>query len=232
MKKDIFKKFTSEEQIEALKELNVAREEAKKERFSNFFRVSISIIFILSVFIILFRLFIGTIELNNPFGYEKNRFYEVTFNSQTVTVYASEHNRFAIIPWIVYFNSRTNNTYLGKKETMSEIEEAKQYILKVNSYSCYDENLKKRVKCEDKENHFKGVNKDTTYYLKIEKRTYNPATDLKDESWNVNYIYDGPFIEDVTKYIENGAEYRFLITSKYGTVTAEFDFYINYNRGY
>lgn len=229
---DKFRKFTEDEKIEALKELNVARESAKKEKITNWFRISVFTLITIVVFITLFRIFLGTVEIENPFEYEKNRFYKVTLNDKTVTVWANERNRIPLIPWFLYFNSRSTNAYDGKLEHMSELEEAKKYILKVKSYSCYDEKLEKRIPCKSKENHFKDENQDTTYTLKIEKRKYHSGTEEKDEFWTVDYIYDGPLIEDVTKYIEDGAEYHFMITGTYGKVTADFDFYINYNRGY
>lgn len=232
MKKDMFQKFTEEEKIEALKEFNIVREEAKKEKFANFFRNLIFITAIVIGLVVLFRIFFGTIEIHNPFGYEKNRFYQVTWNEKTVTVWNSEHNRIPLIPWLVYFNSNSFHVYRGELENLLDLEEADRYMLTIKSYSCHDEKLEKRIQCKSEENHVKEIKQDTIYTLKIDKRTYNPPTEDKEESWDVETIYEGPFIEDVTKYIEDGAEYYFLITGKYGTVITESHFYINYNRGY
>ncbi len=232
MKKDVFKGFTKEEQTEALKEFNIAREEAKKENMKNFIKAPILIVVIVIIVIFLFRIFIGTIELYNPFGYEKNRFYKVMFNDKTVTVPAREENRIPLIPWAIYFNSIASNRYDGELEQTFKIEKEERYILNINSYSCYDEKLEKRIACKSKENYIKEKNQDTVYTLKIEKRIYIPATEFKDEYWEVFTIYDGPFIEDITKYIEDGAEYNLTIIGKYGMTSAEIYFNIDYNRGY
>ena len=109
------------------------------------------------ILLILFKIVIGTIEINSPFEYSKNRLYEITINDKPVTYTATDHHRVFIIPYFLYWNSYHLNTYYGiDYDAVYYINpEESEYILNVESYSCLSKNKERQVGCQALDNFYK-----------------------------------------------------------------------------
>ena len=94
-------------------------------------------IFIMIICLILFKIIIGTIEINSPFSYSKNRLYKVTINKTPITVQVIDHHRTFIIPFFLYLNAYHKETYSGidLDSIYYPVPEKTKYVLNIESYS-------------------------------------------------------------------------------------------------
>lgn len=175
----------------------------------------IKIILICSIVIIIFKVFVGTIEITNPFTYTKNRFYEVKLNGTLLTVDSTDHHRIPLVPLFIYFNTYQTTVYIGKTDRYEINENVKKYILNINSYSCYSKNGTSQLRCTSTgDNTMKKQNKDTTYTRLYIRKNGRPE----------KVQYDGPFIEDITPYIQETGYYYINIIAKYENVETSISF--------
>ena len=201
-------------QIEILAEIKKTDDEIKKARNKKIIKHSVIVITILAVI----KLFWGTIEIYNIFGYPANRtrFYKVTLNDEAITVNYNLMHTIPIIPFFINFNSN----YLGGNQVVGDDDDvnyyadgSKKYIIDISSYKCYSNGY--QVECKNSKQTMKK-NNDTKYTnLKI-VRTNNPYEEL----------YNGIFIKDITSYIEEKGVYYIGITAKYSLVETEVFFYL------
>lgn len=176
------------------------------------------VILIIIICIIIFKFIVGTIEINSPLDYSKNRLYKVTVNKTPVTVQVIDHYRTFIIPFFLYFNAYYKNTYPGMDTDSIYyiVPDKTQYLLDIESYSCYSKNNERQVECQIEDNFHQKKNNDTTYTNLYIRRNGRPETEM----------YDGKFINNITSYIQQKGVYYIRIDAKYGNVTSKIEFFL------
>lgn len=176
------------------------------------------VIFIILIGIILFKVIIGTIELNSPFEYSKNRLYEITINDKPVTYTATDHHRVFIIPYFLYWNSYHLNTYYGiDYDAVYYINpEESEYILNVESYSCYSKNKERQIECQVEDNFYERKNHDTVYTNLYIRKNGKPEKEM----------YDGKFIKNITPYINEKGIYYVRVDAEYENVSSKLEFFL------
>lgn len=203
--------YSEEQKVEAFNELNKTTNELRKIR-----KKKCLIIFsILILIIVVIKVFFGTIELNNIFGYpsQRARFYKVTINGKQISVNYNLKHKIPIIPFLINFNSYYlgNNIY-GNDDIFFTANGSEKYIIDITSYSCYSNNY--QVECKDSSQNMKE-NNDTKYTnLKI-TRTTNPYAE----------VYSGKYIDDISPYLKQKGTYCVEITAKYSLVETKIYFY-------
>lgn len=168
------------------------------------------------ILLILFKIVIGTIEINSPFEYSKNRLYEITINDKPVTYTATDHHRVFIIPYFLYWNSYHLNNGIDYDAVYYINPEESEYILNVESYSCLSKNKERQVGCQALDNFYKTKNKDTVYTNLF----------IRKNGRKEKIFYDGKLIKDITPYIQEKGEYYISIDAKYKNTTSKLEFFI------
>ena len=182
------------------------------------FRKKLIIIISITVIVILvIKIFLGTIEIYNPFGYpaSKARFYKVRINDELVTVDYDLNQRISIIPFLINFNNHYfGSSYIETDEDGTEYHpsNSNEYIIEIKSYTCYS--LDYQVECMKDSQEMKE-NNDTKY------------TNLKITRTNKPYevVYDGKYINDITKYVKEKGIYAVTITAEYSNIDTDVTFY-------
>lgn len=201
------------ERLEILKEINI---ENKKIKFDKKIKLFIGII-LTSAIIFIIKMTIGTIEINNIFGYpkEKTRFYEVTINDTKTTISYELTHKLPLIPHLIYLNSHhLGGSYILEDEDSVNFyhDNSEKYLIDIKSYSCYKGNY--QVECLYNDQEMKE-NNDTEYTNLEIVRTSNPY----------EKIYNGKFIKDITNFIEEKGVYYVGITAKYKNTETIIYFY-------
>jgi len=200
-------------QKESLINMNKYNSEFIKEKKKKIILITSIIITI----ILIIKIFIGTIEIPNIFGYSPRniRFYKVTVNNEVTQAGYELTHKFPIIPFLVNINSY----HMGVSHIKDDLDgpeyfpdNSKKFLIDISSYECYANNFK--VECRNDQQEMKEV-KDTKYtHLKI-TRTNNPY----------EIVYDGKYINDITKYVEKKGVYAVSITAEHGLVETNVYFY-------
>ncbi len=198
---------------DALSELNKSNIVLSKER-----KRKVMIFFLVIIGIILaIKIFFGTIELNNIFGYPSNnaRFYELNVNETKVNVSYQTKQQIPLIPFLINLNSY----YLGYSKVNNDIgsdfvaDDSKDYLININSYKCYSESGY-QVECK-KINQTMKLSNNVQYKKMIITRTTKPLEE----------VYNGKYINDITKYVDDKGVYCIQIYVKHSLVTDELYFY-------
>lgn len=199
---------------EAYVDINSLNHEIKIDKRKKIIKISIIVI----VLVILFKLIVGILEITNVFGYPPNkvRFYKVTINDNPTSVEYELKSKVSIIPFFVNLNSYyLGGSYVKDDSDGSyfELTNEEKLIIDISSYSCFSKEY--QIKCIYNDQYMKE-NNDTKYTnLKI-IRTGNPYEE----------IYDGKYINDISKYITKKGVYNILITASYSNVETVVNFYI------
>ena len=205
-----------QQQQELLVEMNKLDNKMRKSRKNKF----IIIFSIIIIIIAIIKIFFGTIELYNIFGTSKSnaRYYKVTVNNKHVAVSYTATHTIPIIPFLVNFNSvyLGNSNIVGDDTVAFYSDDSDKYIIDVNSYSCYYENIK--TECTNNEQNMKKDN--DTKYTKVKiTRITNPH----------EVVYEGKYINNITPYITKKGQYHIEITARYELTKSEIYFYF-YNK--
>ena len=208
--KDEMIKDAELESREILADYNSTTKKIKKQK-KKFFLIFL-------ILLILLKIIIGTIEINSPLAYSKNRLYEITINDKPLTYTGTDHHRVFIIPYFLYWNSYQFNTYYGiDYDTVYYINpEESKYILNVESYSCFSKNKERQVGCQPLDNFHKTKNKDTVYTNLFIRRNGRKE----------KIFYDGKLIKDITPYIQEKGEYYIRIDAKYKNTSSKLEFFL------
>lgn len=214
MNKNLSEEELKKQQKELLIEMNKLDKEIRKARKKKI--AIITSIIIIIIFAI--KVFFGTIQLYNVLGAppSKARYYNVTVNNKQVAVSYISTKKIPIIPFLVNFNSvYMGNSYIDgdDKGYYFYNDGSEKYIIDINSYSCYYENI--QTECKNNKQNMKH-NTDTKYTTLSITRTTNPY----------KKIYTGKYINDITSYIGENGIYHIEITAKYGLIEAKIYFYI------
>ena len=193
--------------VEYVRTTNELKRERKKKQ--------LIIVIIIVLVIVIIKIFFGTIELYNIFGASpsKARYYNVTVNNKQVAVsYISTH-KIPIIPFLVNFNSVYLGSSLvdGNDDGSYYADDSKEYIIDVNSYSCYYQDI--QTECKDNQQELKK-NNDEEYSLLTITRITNPH----------EVVYQGNMTEDIAPFITKKGQYHVEITAKHGLVETKMYF--------
>ena len=177
--------------------------------------IIVSIIFL---FIIFIKLFLGTLDIPNIFGYPQNkvRFYKVSMNGETISTEYFLTQKIPVIPYLINLKSKTfgqNYVLTDEDGTYFVAKELDKLIIDIESYSCYYD--KYQVGCKDSSDNMKK-NNDTKYTRLIINRNSKPFKE----------VYNGKFINDITTYIKDKGVYGISITAEYAFVETEITFSI------
>lgn len=215
-KRNLFK--PDEEEIEnqrkeILLEINKSEQEIKKEKRKKVLLIG----GILLIFIVSIKIFFGTIEIYNIFGYpqSKARFYKVTINDEPTTVGYTITHKIPVIPFLINFNSK----YIGaniisndEDDTTYKPDNSEKFIIDIDSYSCYSKEY--QVECKNDNQEMKN-NNDTRYTNLQIVRTNNPYEE----------IYNGKFVNDITEYVKTKGYYYVGVTAKHSLTETVVYFY-------
>ena len=91
------------------------QETTKEDRFEKRKKWK-KIIFFTTVFIILYKIIFGTININWPFKNDYNRWYTVTINNVPVTVETMEETTIPLIPFFVNWKMYNHETFYSTKD--------------------------------------------------------------------------------------------------------------------
>ena len=138
--------------VEYARTTNELKRERKKKQ--------LIMVIIIVLVIVIIKIFFGTIELYNIFGASpsKARYYNVTVNNKQVAVsYISTH-KIPIIPFLVNFNSVYLGSSLVDENDVGSYyaDDSKEYIIDVNSYSCYYQDI--QTECKNNQQEIKKNN--------------------------------------------------------------------------
>lgn len=212
------KKMSKEERLEmikkeALHEMRILNRKIKIERQLKWFFSIFAIVLI----IVVIKVFFGTIEIKNIFGYPpgETRFYKLSVNGKVITTNYNLKHTIPIVPFLVDFNSYylgTSNVTGDEDGTYFYHDNSEKYIIDISSYNCYKDGY--RVECKDEDRDMKE-NHDTKYTNLTITRTNNPYEE----------VYNGEFINDITPYVSDKGVYCVEVTAKYSLVETKVYFY-------
>lgn len=176
------------------------------------------IISIILIFVVFIKLFLGTLDIPNIFGYPQNkvRFYKVSINGNAISSEYFLTQKIPLIPYLVNLKSKTfGQNYVLDDDDGSYFvaKELDKIIIDVESYSCYYD--KYQVGCKDSNSNMKK-NNDTNYTSLIINRNSKPFKE----------VYNGQFINDITQYIKDKGVYVVNIKAEYSFVETEVTFSI------
>lgn len=194
----------------ALLDYNKAINELKLEQNKK----RIKFFIIIGLLIIVFKITIGTLEITNPFTYNKNRLYELKLNDTTITVNSTDQHRIPFIPFFVYLNTYNTTIYYGSSEPYLLSNNYDKYILNIESYSCYARNVNSQIRCDSTNNPIKKKNTDTVYTNLYIRKNGKPEI----------VVYNGKMINNITPYIQQRGYYYIQVTAKYNNVKTNISF--------
>lgn len=210
--KEIQKDIMTDEKKQAFLEMSKASNELSKHKRKKF----LIIISIIVSIILIIKIFFGTIEINNIFGYpnQSTRFYKVTINDKLISSNYILRHTIPIIPFLVNINSFYLGTnYVTQSNGVNFISDGSdKYLIDIESYSCYTGEY--QIRCNNEKSDMKKEN-DTKYSKMTIVRTNNPYEE----------VYNGPFINDITSYVSKKGVYAITITAKYSLIETEVYFY-------
>jgi len=188
---------------EALKELNRLDIEIRKERKQKLIKIGLPII----VLFILFKIFIGEINLNLPIYYN-HRLYEVTLNDEFIDVCVDEYRNIPIIPFLINNNYHDFHCFHQHGVGIErEFNKGDKIHITFDSFECLTEDGFKTSCWPYKSHNIKKETNDAKYSLII-NRNYRGTT----------VIYDGDVVNDITDYFSEKGTYTINIIAKHGNV--------------
>ena len=195
---------------EAIKSLYEINNELKSQRKKKFLKIVLPIV----ILFILFKIFIGEINLN-LLVYYNHRLYEVTLNKELITVCVDEHRKTTIIPYIIY------NNYVGlhcfhqdnEGSTGNTFKLGEEIHITIHSFECFNSTNTKMACYPNYKNSIKKETNDTKYSLRI-VRNYKGET----------VKYDGKFVNDITNYFTEKGTYSISVTAEHGNVKSVVSF--------
>ena len=165
------------------------------------------VILILLVFAIIRGIF-GKIEIENRYGMypaSKNRYFLATINDKPVNVNVELKFDFPVVPFLIYIKNHYSYVSEYVKDDYEEYEiynvkdTDKNLIFNIKSYECY----------------FKGYRNTCTTFDATDKK----EKPLKIKSMVIQssdeIVYDGKYVEDITKYIAKDGYYSITLEGKY-----------------
>lgn len=193
---------------EIVLELKKYDNQVKRTQMKKYFLILV----VLALVVLLIKLIFHTIEIDIPFEYPENksRVYEVKVNDTIVAVETHLKQKISVIPYLVNVNRYYRNIdYIyGNENIYYEYNHHRgDFKLKIQSYSCLKN--KKQVRCS-----FDGRNQK---WVKMSDTKYTHLTIIKKDKKDKE-LYDGKYISDVTKYIQDKGIYHLEITAKYDNI--------------
>lgn len=156
----------------------------------------------------------SVVEVLKTFERAEYHYYDVTINEEKIKISYEEEYYNVVIPYV--YKQNEYKSFQSDEETKSEIEYKDKFILKLTEYACYNNDKGNNVKVSCGHNALSETKKEI---------------DLINNSMLIAYenevIYNGEYIEDITKYIEKTGIYTFKITNKRDKLTSVINFSFN-----
>lgn len=192
-----------EQKHEALKELIKINNDIKKEKKRKI--ITILIIFVVSF--LLFKLFIGQIDINSPniINQHKNRLYQISLNGEKITIGVEEVERKTIIPFIIYLKHYSSHSFFGNDSLNYKL--GSKIVLDVKSFECYTKDDFQLSCVSDNGNLIKKEMTDLKYHLYIKRNSKGEKE-----------LYNGNLIRNLSDYLTEKGSYHISIVAKYKNV--------------
>lgn len=210
------------EQMEELKKEALYEYVKTNNEYIKSTRKKITIVLLIIFFAIAsIKIFFGTINLRNIFGYSSSyaRYYIVKVNNKQVPVSYNHRHRIPIVPFLVNIDSYyLGNNYIEGYDGFTFYDDnSNEYIITINSNSCFYQD-KYQVECTNNTQNMKE-NNDTKYTNMKITRITNPY----------EIVYEGKVIENIKTYLTKKGQYHIEITAKYGLNESKVYFYFEKN---
>jgi len=196
--------------------LGVKIKHQKKDKIR---KIKMTLIPILVITLVIVGIFLNIVEFLKTFSRAKYNYWEVEINNQEMNIFYNEDYDNVIIPFIYkqheefLFQSNmkefTNNNYLKNTNSLK---------IKLTEYECINNDKGKNVR----------VSCGQEALSESKKRIVSTKSRMKivlDEK----EIYNGEFIEDITKYLKDDGKYKIIITNKKDKIETKISFYLSIN---
>lgn len=165
---------------------------------------------------LLFKIFIGEINLNISVYYN-HRLFDVTLNRKLISVCVEEYRKNTIIPLIVNNDYSAFHCFHNDNEGMNMhvLNKGDEIYITINSYECISSITGGKTSCVPYKNQKKKEVNDTNYSLLIRKA-----------GGKEKMFYDGKFVNNITNYFYEKGVYSVSIISRYKNVVSNVSFSI------
>lgn len=206
--KDKFK--MTKEQKQAFHELQEITKEDRSQKIKKWKEI----IIMATIFIVIYKIIFGTINIYWPFKNDYNRWYTVTIDNVPVTTETMEETTIPLLPFFINFKMYNHETFYANRDYEIEhkinLKETPDLKISLKSSECYIMNgdNKNRIVCSSSRPNIikeeKEIEIDNIYIRKTDKKTRKE----KD-------IYNGPMISDLKNKLEENSEYYIRINAHY-----------------
>lgn len=181
-----------------------------------FIQIVISLVII---FYIIFKLTIGQIEVETTHTF-KNPMYKLYINNSLKGLTMTTKEYTTIIPFTLY---RTKLEVLVEGDMESHIDLEDNNVINITGYNCYTDNSlgNAKTKClgYDENNNLEEIDNIVFDSMTI----YNKILKGYDKKY---IIYDGEYITDLSKVINEKGNYSFVIKLHHGKIKTIIEFFI------
>lgn len=202
-------------QREAYNDLQEADRVLKKYKKKKII-VTLTIITLVVAFI---KIFFGTIEIYNPFGYPStsSKFYKVSVNNELTNSHYTVKHTIPLIPFLVHFDSY----YMGNSDVRDDLEndklnikEPNKVIIGIEEYKCFSKDMH-RIECKNIHQKMEKTNEEKIKSMVITKIS-NPHGE----------VYNGKYMKDISKYVKDKGIYHIQIVVGHSLTRTKVYFYI------
>lgn len=239
-----------EEQKEALKAYqkeSLEQSKRKKEKWKKRRKRLFLVFAFYSILSILFSY--KGIQITLPIPVELDeKYYDIRLNNQQFSVINNTNYKRAILPFLIYIENGNGGILQTPNKFENPCVKEGPYLLSIHSYVCYNnQEMKRIVPCYPNYNKYTKENKKEKYQMIIYKyKHFNKQVNYEDfisgtvtrelneqeekEFVKFSYaseyeeIYNGNFIEDITKFISNEGVYGIKIVNKQSSITTTLTF--------
>lgn len=239
-----------EEQREALKAYqkeSLEQSKSKKEKWKKIRKRIVLVVVIYSILSIFF--YVNGLQITLPIPVELDeKYYDIRLNNQQVSIINNMNYKKAILPFLIYIENGNSGILQTPNAFENPYIKEEPYLLTIKSYSCYNnENRKRIVPCYPSYNKYTKENKKEKYTMIIYKYKHfdkqvnyedfisgtvtRKLNELEEKefikfSYASEYeeIYNGNFIEDITKLISTEGVYGIKVMNKQKSITTTLKF--------
>ncbi len=172
--------------------------------------------------VIFIKVCFGTIHIMSPFLYKQNRLYQAYINDELINVEVFDHYRLPIIPFLVSFDAINAQSYDydGGHLQYEVKDDDDKILLSFVSYKCMADDYQVQLSCNAAKKSLRKVKATDVKYTHIY---------IRRNDRNLTVVYDGPMIQDITKYVQKKETYFIQVTAEYKHVTSTITFHLKKN---
>lgn len=182
-------------------------------------KLIIKVISITAIVVIFIKVCFGTIHIMSPFLYKQNRLYQSYINDELINVEVFDHYRLPIIPFLVSFDAINAQSYDydGGHLQYEVKEDDDKILLSFVSYKCMADDYQVQLSCNAAKKSLRKVEATDVKYTHIY---------IRRNDRNLTVVYDGPMIQDITKYVQEKETYFIQVIAEYKHVTSSITFHL------